>query len=123
MGGSRIAVGSSHIELKSLVTPPPLVYAMRGVDACEIDPQTTRSPNSRRSDERHSVCAARMIPVAAHAAIVVATYQRNTGGSCHHGQSRTITHLLRRLVGDEACMLHRSVRDTCDWLLVAAHRK
>ena len=123
MGGSKIAIGSTHIELKSLVTPPPLVYAVRGVNTDEIDPQATRSPNSRRSDERQSVRAARMTPTATHAAIGVATYQRNSGGSCHHGQSRTVTHLLRRLVRDEAGMLHRSVRDTCYCLLVAAHRK
>ena len=123
MGGSKIAVGSTHIELKSLVTPPPLVYADRGVDADEIDPQPTRSPNSRRSDERQSVRMARMTATATHTAIGVATYQRNSGGSCHQGQSRTITHLLRRLVGDEAGMLHRSVCDTCYCLLVAAHRK
>lgn len=123
MGGSRMAIGSTHIELKSIVTPPPLVYADRGVHADEIDPQPARRANSRRSDERQSVRMARMTATATHTAIVVATYQRNSGGSCHQGQSRTITHLLRRLVGDEAGMLHRSVRDTCYCLLVAAHRK
>jgi hypothetical protein len=121
MGGSRIAVGSSHIELKSLVTPRSAYTS--GVDALEIDTQPARSPNNRRSDERQSVRMAKMTATATHAAIGVATYQRNSGGSCHQGQSRTITHLLRRLVRDEAGMLHRSVRDTCCCLLVAAHRK
>jgi hypothetical protein len=44
IGGSKIAVGSTQIELKSLVNPD-FVYARRGVDATEIIPQQMSSRN------------------------------------------------------------------------------
>ena len=43
-GGSKIAVGSTHIELKSLVNPGK-EYIIRGVDTTETVPQHMRMRN------------------------------------------------------------------------------
>jgi hypothetical protein len=58
IGGSKIAVGTIHTELKSLVSPPPLVYAIRGVDALEIIPHDARSTNVSSSSGVQVVCLA-----------------------------------------------------------------
>jgi hypothetical protein len=53
-GGSKIAIGSAHIVLKSLVRPP-TVYRSRGVDATEIIPQHASKRNLARSRMCQSV--------------------------------------------------------------------
>src|SRR5271165_4964157 len=122
MGGSKIAAGRTQTLTKSRVMPPP-EYAIRGMYATEIIPQHTNNKNFTRSKVRQSVQAA-VSPMASRAtAGGAATYQRSAGGSRHQGQSRTVTFTLRRLVRDEALMLHRFVRDTSVGCLVAAHRK
>jgi hypothetical protein len=103
MGGSKIAVGSTHTELKSLVTPA-VLYMIRGVDATEIIPQHNSRKNFTRSGTRHSVLKA-SIPIAVRARTGgVATYQRSNGGSRHHCHSLTFTRDVRRLVRDDARM-------------------
>src|ERR1700684_1020538 len=123
MGGRSIAIGTTQTELKSLVSPPLLVYAILGVDAFDTIPQQARTRNFTRSSTCQSVCAAAITMKARAPMIGVATYQRSSGGSSHHAQSFTTKRLMRRLVRDEGCIFHRSVCDTCYCLLVAAHRK
>src|ERR1700739_1914295 len=111
MGGSRMAVGRTHTELKSLVSPVE-EYAIRGVDQIEITPQHIRMRNFTASVTRQSVWAA-ATPITTRAPTGgTATYKRMSGGSRHHGQSVTVASLLRRPVKDEAFMFHRSVCDT-----------
>ena len=79
-GGSKIAVGSTQIELKSLVAPL-TAYIIRGVEAMEIIPQQTSSRNSTTSPTRQSVRAAATPMTTNASAMTAATYQRSSGGS------------------------------------------
>jgi len=56
-GGSKIAVGNTHMAVKSLVTPL-IRYIIRGVDATEIIPQHINNRNFARSSTLQSVQAA-----------------------------------------------------------------
>src|ERR1700733_8136972 len=123
MGGSKIAVGSTHIVMKSLVRPALEVYAIRGVDAVEIIPQHISRRNLAMSSRRQSVFAAAIATTPRVPTVGAATYQRNSGGRRHHADSVTTARHVRRLVSDVAFIFHRSACDTCYCLLVAADRK
>src|SRR5579863_7866072 len=121
-GGSKMAVGRTQMELKSLVTPGN-EYMTRGVDAMEIVPQHASSRNSTASLACQLVWAIRT-PIAASAmATTSATYDRSIGGSCHHPQSLMTMPRLTRLVRDDACMIHRFVCAACYFAVVAADCK
>jgi hypothetical protein len=121
-GGSKTAAGITHIALKSLVTPL-VEYKIRGVDATEIIPQHNSRRNFVRSATRHSVRYASRHITARAIVGGVATYQRSTGGRRHQCHCLAATPDVRRLVRDEASIIHRSVCDTGACALVAAHRK
>jgi hypothetical protein len=108
MGGSKIAVGSTHIVVKSLVRPTLEVHAIRGVDAVEIIPQHIRRRNLAMSSRRQSVLAAAIATTPRVPTAVAATYQRNSGGRRHHAHSVTTARRLRRLVSDVAVKVRLS---------------